>query len=316
LIDRVSQTAGDATSGHHAVGKRPETLSTSTLFVVLCGALLHAAWNTLLKASGRTERSGAGDGMLVDTALVAAGGAATALPVLLALGLAGMAPAAASWPFIAASSVIQVGYFGLVAAAYRSGDMSLAYPIMRGTAPLLTAGFGRLVLGEAPSALALAGIVAISAGVLGMAAGRQGAANRRSILAALANAVVIATYTVIDGAGARRSGSAMAYTMVIFVLAALMFVPLVARRHGGALRVAVRERWRMALIGGSCVTLSYGLALWAMTRAPVATVAALRESSIVFAMILAAVVLREKIGFARVAGGGLIVVGAVALRLG
>ena len=108
----------------------------------------------------------------------------------------------------------------------------------------------------------------------------------------------------------------MAYTMVIFVAAALMFVPLVARRHGGALRAAVRGRWRMALIGGSCVTLSYGLALWAMTRAPIATVAALRESSIVFAMVLAAVVLRERIGFARVVGGIFIVAGAVALRLG
>jgi drug/metabolite transporter (DMT)-like permease len=284
--------------------------------VVLCGALLHAAWNTMLKASGRTVRGGAGDEMLVDTALVAAGGAVTALPVLVILVLAGMAPATASWPFIAASSVIQVGYFGLVAAAYRSGDMSLAYPIMRGAAPLLTVSFGRLVLGEAPSALALVGILATSAGVLGMAAGRHGAADRRSIVAALANAVVIATYTVIDGIGARRSGSPMAYTMAIFVAAAVMFVPLVARRHGGALRAAVRERWWMALIGGSCVTLSYGLALWAMTRAPIATVAALRESSIVFAMVLAALVLHEKIGLTRVLGGVMIVAGAVALRLG
>jgi len=274
------------------------------MLVVLAGALLHAAWNVLAK-SGRDP--------LIDTTLILLGGAVFA--VLLLPFIHGPAPA--SWPFIAASSVLQLGYFVLIAAAYRLGDVSLVYPLMRGTAPLLLALASRAAIGETLAPSAIGSILAICSGVLvmGLSERRRGG-NWRPIVLALANAVVIAAYTVIDGLGARRSGQPMAYTLAIFLGGAVLFVPGVAWKHRVGLAASVRARWHLGLGGGACIVTSYGLALWAMTRAPIAPVAALRETSILFGLVLARVVLGERLGPARITGGLLILAGAGALRLG
>ena len=164
---------------------------------------------------------------------------------------------------------------------------------------------------------ALAGIVIICAGVLAMAASQRGhRADRRTVRFALVNAAVIASYTLVDGVGARRSGDAMAYTLAIFLASCVLFVPWVAWWHGAALMRAVRARWHLGLGGGACIILSYALALWAMTHAPIAPVAALRETSILFGLVLARVALREQPGAARVTAGLLILLGAGTLRLG
>jgi len=279
-------------------------VSSSIMLVVLLGALLHASWNVLAKSGGDP---------LIDTTLILLGGsvlAVVALPLL-------PAPARESWPFIATSSVLQVAYFWLVGAAYRSGDVSLAYPLMRGTAPLLVALASGLVLGERLGGGALAGVLIICAGVLTMAASQRGRrADWRTMRFALANAVVIASYTLVDGEGARRSGDPMTYTLAIFLVSCVLFVPWVARRHGDALLHAVRARWHLGLGGGACIILSYALALWAMTRAPIAPVAALRETSILFGLVLARLALHERPSAARVAAGVLILIGAGTLRLG
>jgi drug/metabolite transporter (DMT)-like permease len=132
---------------------------------------------------------------------------------------------------------------------------------------------------------------------------------------ALLNAVVIAGYTLIDGAGVRRSGAPAAYTLWIFLLtgAALAAWALLARRQ--VLRPYITRNWRLGLIGGFGTVTSYGLALWAMTVAPVALVAALRETSILFATAISGFVLKEKLGPARIAGALIIAAGAAALRL-
>jgi drug/metabolite transporter (DMT)-like permease len=274
------------------------------MLVVLFGAFLHASWNVLAKSGGDA---------LIDTTLILLGGsvlASLALPLL-------PAPAPPSWPFIAASSGLQAGYFALVGAAYRSGDVSLAYPLMRGTAPLLLALVSSAVLGETLSAQAGCGVVIICIGVLTMAlAPRRSQGDWRTIGFALANAVVIATYTLVDGVGVRRSHNALAYTLAIFLASSLLFVPWVAWRHPGALAVAVRRHWHLGLGGGACIILSYALALWAMTRGPIAPVAALRETSILFGLLLARIALHERPSRARVAAGLLILAGAGALRLG
>jgi drug/metabolite transporter (DMT)-like permease len=274
------------------------------MLAVLLGALLHATWNVLVKSGGDA---------LIDTTLILLGGsvlAVLALPLL-------PAPAPASWPFIAASSVLQVGYFGLIGAAYRSGEVSLAYPLMRGTAPLLLALMSSAALGESLSVRAACGVVSICIGVLTMAlAGWRSQTDWRTIGFALVNAAVIASYTLVDGVGVRRSHNAMAYTLAIFLASCVLFVPWVAWRHSSALATAVRRRWHLGLTGGACIILSYGLALWAMTRGPIAPVAALRETSILFGLFLARIALHERPSRARVAAGFLILAGAGALRLG
>ena len=279
-------------------------MSTPIMLVVLLGALLHASWNVLAKS---------GSDALIDTTLILLGGsvlAVLALPLL-------SAPAPASWPFIAASSALQVGYFALVGATYRSGEVSLAYPLMRGTAPLLLALVSSVVLGESLSARAACGVVIICIGVLTMAlAHRRSQEDWRTIGFALVNAVVIAAYTLVDGVGVRRSHNAMAYTLAIFLASCVLFVPWVAWRHSGALATAVRRHWHLGLVGGTCIILSYALALWAMTREPIALVAALRETSILFGLLLARIALHERPSRARVAAGLLILAGAGALRLG
>jgi drug/metabolite transporter (DMT)-like permease len=269
---------------------------------ILFGAALHASWNAIVKG---------GPDKLLTTVLVAAASGAVALVVLPFLPL----PARASWSFLATSAIVQVVYFALVAGAYNATDMSRAYPLMRGLAPALVALAGVLLLGEHLGPVAWAGVVLVSTGVFAMTFGAKGAASRLGTLLALVNALVIASYTLIDGVGVRASGAPVAYAMWLFLLNAIPLVgwALIARRR--ALGAYAARYWPLGLAGGLGNIGSYGLALWAMTHAPVAVVAALRETSILFGLAIAWAVLHERIGPARVAAALLILAGAGALRL-
>ncbi|HVQ05538.1 MAG TPA: EamA family transporter, partial [Burkholderiaceae bacterium] len=181
------------------------------VLAVLFGAVLHAGWNALVKSSGDKE---------LDTALVHFLGSLVALPPLLLVG----PPPPASWPFIAASLVVHIAYYVTLAGAYKHGDLGLTYPIMRGSAPLLVALGSSLVLGEPLSTLAWAGVLGITVGValVGLAHPGEALHHRRALRYALANAVVIATYTFIDGKGVRltvaQGASALSYVLLLFVL--------------------------------------------------------------------------------------------------
>ncbi len=251
------------------------------ILLVLFGAFLHATWNAIIKAG--TNKS-------LDAALVSAGGAVAALPFLPFLPL----PRPTAWPFIGASAVLQFAYFQLVAAAYRAGDIGLVYPLMRGCAPLIITATSGFVLNESLSGGALIGTMTICAGILTLALeARRG--SKHAIMLALVNACVIATYTYVDGIGARVSGNAVSYTLWMALLPpVLLFAWAISRRGLLAVAVHVRYNWWRGLIGGTGSIASYGFALWAMTKAPVATVAALRETSILFALIISVLVLKEK----------------------
>ena len=297
------------------------TLTWPIVFAVLCGALLHAGWNALIK-SGRDTA--------VDTALVHVLGALVALPLVLGLG----PPPAAAWPFIAASLVIHVGYYTALAGAYRHGELGLTYPIMRGFAPLLVALGSGVLIGEAPSPVAWSGIIGIAAGValVGLAHPGQALHHRKALAFAFANAVIIAMYTVVDGHGARASVSASAgasggnnlgalrYVMLLSVLDGVIYPLSVWLRRSASQRAAIaayaRRRWPVAALGGAASIGSYAIALWAMTRAPIASVAALRETSVLFAALLGTVLLKERFGLQRAIGTGVIVAGVMALRFG
>ncbi len=274
----------------------------SVFAAILLGAALHASWNAIVKA---------GPDKLLTTVLVAAASGLVAALVLPFLPL----PARPSWPFLLASSVVQVVYFALVAGAYRATDMSRAYPLMRGLAPALVAVFGLLLLGERISPVAWIGVALVSTGVFAMTLAFRGGASRLGTVLALLNAGVIASYTLIDGAGVRLSGAPVAYAMWLFLLNAIPLVgwALLARRRPLTLYAA--RHWPLGLAGGIGNLGSYGLALWAMTRAPVAMVAALRETSILFGLAIAALLLGERIGPVRLTAACLILLGAVSLRL-
>ncbi|VWX56236.1 EamA family transporter [Burkholderiales bacterium 8X] len=276
---------------------------TTTIFLtVLLAAAIHAAWNAVVKS---------GSDKLATTALVAGAAglmSAFALPFL-------PLPAPASWPYMAASVFLQVSYYVLVAKAYQQADMSQAYPLMRGTAALLVALFGAVALRERVPTLAMAGIFMIGGGIAGMAFIGRKAGGRRGMFLALANSVVIATYTVVDGIGVRHSGSAASYTAWLFALSALPLIGGLAAVRGAALWRYAQAHFGSGLCGGAGTLASYGLALWAMTLAPVAMVAALRETSILFGIAIAAWVLKERVDRARVALAAAVALGAVLLRL-
>jgi drug/metabolite transporter (DMT)-like permease len=279
-------------------------VSAHAAYIVLLAAVLHASWNGIVKSGGDKLLSA----VMITSA--AASIAALALPFL-------PAPAVASWPFIAGSVSLQTLYYALLAASYRTADMSFAYPIMRGTAPLLVAAFSAWLIGETVSQPQWLGIALICGGVLGLAVHAPAHSGRHpnATAFALGTACVIAGYTVIDGLGVRRSGAPVAYTLWIFLLTGLEMLLWTLIRRRRDFFVYLHGHWPWALAGGSGTMVSYMLALWAMTVAPVALVAALRETSILFATVISAVVLKERITRQRLACIGLIVGGALALRL-
>lgn len=277
-------------------------MSLTVILLVLLGALLHAIWNALIKAG--TDKS-------LDASLISAGGAITALPFLFFLPL----PEASAWPYIGASAILQFIYFQLVAGAYRAGDIGLVYPIMRGCAPLLVAATSGFILNESLSPGAMLGTATICAGILTLALeARRGSGH--AIRLALANACVIATYTYVDGIGARISGNAISYTLWMSLLPPVLLLTwAVSKRGAVAVAVHIRYNWWRGLIGGGGSIASYGLALWAMTKAPVATVAALRETSILFALLISVIVLKEKASPWRYLAGAIIALGGLILKL-
>lgn len=278
----------------------PGELSLGITMAVLGAALLHATWNAMVKSSS--------DKML-DTALVCIGGAAVTLPFLFFVQV----PPERTWPYLGASLAIHVAYFFAIVGAYRAGDLSHGYPIMRGIAPLLVAVAAFAVFGESVTVNVWFGIFLICGGVLSL--GLIGVASRTAIAWAIANGGIIALYTLVDAAGARLSGDAMAYVVWMFVLDCVPFGLIVlAMRRGELLSYMARNRLR-GVAGGICSAGAYAIAIWAMTRAPVAAVAALRETSVVFAALIGAWLLKEGHLRARVSGAAAVAAGIAVLRL-
>ena len=278
-------------------------LTYGVTFAVLGAALLHAGWNAMVKS---------GKDVTLDTALVALGSSAAVVPFLAFVP----PPEPASWPWLAASALIHVGYFTALAGAYRAGDLSHGYPIMRGVAPLIVALSALAWFGEAPRAATWGGVLLICGGVLWL--GLAGFDWRRSRAAtgwALANAGIIAAYTLVDAAGVRAAGGAARYVVWCFLFMGLPYVLLVIAWRGGDLAAHVRRYWRRGLAGGACVVASYGIALWAMTRAPVAAVAALRETAVIFGALLGVWLLKEGHVRRRLTGAAAVFAGVVALKL-
>lgn len=279
-------------------------LTLGITFAVLGAGLLHAGWNALLKGAP-------GGDPLLDTASVVAGGSVCGLALIPFVGI----PDAAAWKFAAASSAIHFGYYITLAQAYRTGDLSFAYPLMRGTAPLLVALLGILFMGEWPTPQIALGIALISSGIVSIAFVRRGTHTLTAAAWALTNAAIIAIYTLIDGAGARASGNALSYVSWLTFFEGITFLGWVRLRRGPAATDYIRRGWRRGLIGGAGSLAAYGIVLWAMTRAPVAAIAALRETSVLFAALIGTLWLKEGFSLPRLAGAASVVLGIAALKL-
>ncbi len=279
--------------------------------VVLLAALVHAGWNAVAKSAGADN---ARSDPFVTTCAIAIGGAVVATPLLLVSGW----PAPASYAHVVASGVIHVVYFLLVGLAYRTADYSAVYPLTRGSAPLVTALLATAFIGEHLAWNGWLGIALLSTGILGLGANAmlKGGIDTRALVIAALNVTVIVGYTLLDGAGTRLSDNPAAYVLAMMALTGLFLLPIVLASHGTPIIGRMWPHWRIALIGGAMVTLSYGAALWAMTKAPIAMVAALRETSVLFACIIATVLMKERFGAMRWLSAALIVAGMVAMRLG
>src|SRR3990170_4229664 len=233
-------------------------ISLPVTLAVLGAAALHAVWNVMVKSGPDKD---------LETVAIAVGSGLIALLLLPLLP----APAPASWPWLAGSAAVHILYFLFLAGAYRHGELSYTYPIMRGGGPMIVAVVGAVALGEVLPWAQTSGVALICAGILGFA---SGAHHRSATLYALANAVVIAAYTLIDAQGARASGAPVSYTLWFFVLSGLAIGAVVLAMRGRALPDYLRRNWARATLGGGLSAVSYAVALWAMTVAPVALVAA------------------------------------------
>jgi drug/metabolite transporter (DMT)-like permease len=273
---------------------------------VLFGAVCHAGWNALIKV---------GLDPLSTTALIGVGSAVVGL---LCLPFAGM-PANAAWPWLISSACIHLLYFAALIESYRTGDLGQVYPIARGSAPLMTAAAGAVFVGETLSAVRWIGIATLAAGVLllSMRGGRELAHFSRSAVGfALATALTICAYSVVDGIGARVSANPQSYVLWLLIGNALTLTPYALWRDRPGVATAIRLFWLRGLAGGALQTLSYGIALWAMTLAPIAIIAALRETSVLFGAAIAVVMLKEPPRGVRIIATLVIVGGLVLIRAG
>lgn len=280
-------------------------MDTTIFFAVLAAAAMHAGWNAVVKI-------GLDQFLTVTLVAVAAGAVALAcLPFT-------EVPTGAVWYWILASAVLHTGYKIFLVQAYKAGDLGQVYPLARGAAPLIVAAVSLVALEEGLDGANLAGIGVLVAGVwlMSLRGGHQvRGLNRTAVLYALGTSCFIAGYTLVDGLGARQAASAMSYTIYLFVIdAALIAIVCLAMRGWKGVK-RMEGVWKSGLAGGALSLGAYWIAIWAMTQAPIATVAALRETSVLFAIVIATVVLKEKLTPWRLAAAFVISGGTVLLRL-
>lgn len=267
---------------------------------VLTAAFTHAGWNAIAHAI---------KDQLLSFTLISGGG----LLIGAAAALFVPFPAAEAWPYLIVSAVLHVAYMLLLMRSFTLGDFGQMYPIARGTAPLVVTVLAAVFVGERPDGWATAGVAVASAGLVGLALwGIRGSGKRPhwpAILAALATGLAIAGYTTVDGVGVRASGSSLGYIAWLMILEGLA-IPLYAlHRRRSALPAQLRPYAVRGLLGAALSVTAYGLVLWAQTRAALAPVAALRESSIIVGAAIGTVFFKERFGAPRIAAAGLMVVG-------
>jgi drug/metabolite transporter (DMT)-like permease len=274
----------------------------SLIPLVLLAALLHASWNALLKVPGDA---------LARLALINLTAAAVAVSLLPWVE----PPAPASWPFLLASAAVHLGYSLCLVGAYREGDLSLVYPLARGAAPILVVLGAWLLAGERLPALGIGAVLVISAGILALTLSGWRRASLATLIFAFATGACIVGYTLIDGLGARRAESVMGYVVWLFVIDGIPLALAAWYLRRRSLAQVLRSSWAPGLVGGVFSAVAYGVVIWAMTRAPMGYVSALRETSVVLAALIGTRLLREPLGSVRVSAAVVVALGVAVLQL-
>ncbi len=275
------------------------------VLLVLLAAASHATWNAFVKS---------GEDKLVSLCLVIF---TTSLPALFALPFLPL-PAAESWPFLMVSTIVHYLYYAVLVAAYRHGDLSLAYPIARGSAPVLVAAGAWLFAGEGLAAWQWIGVVTVSVGIMSLAnpgRGRAGDGEAKAIVFALLTGLTIAAYSLADGLGVRLSEHEFAYIAWLFVFSGLPMPFIIRWRRGGESARLVRAHLRIGIFGGLISGLAYAIVIWSMSVAPIAMVVSLRETSVLIAAAIGSLFLKEHFGPRRIAAAAVIVAGAALMNL-
>ena len=279
-------------------------MDSTVFFAVIFAAVLHAAWNAVVKT--------AADKTLSMTALVI-GHAPLALLTMPFVPL----PGVESWPFIVLSILLHCGYQLFLTRAYHAGDMSQVYPIARGTAPIIVTLVSVLVLGERLSAMQLLAVALIGAGIMSLVLvrGHDGARNGGAAKLALITSLFIAGYTLTDGLGGRAAGTALGFYAVATFLNSVVFGSIMAVAKPGLLGRVWPEARLTLLVGGSASVFAYGIAMWGFTQAPIALVAALRETSIIAALLISVVFMKERLDRTKLVATFVTLAGAILLRV-
>ncbi len=278
-------------------------MTVEVFFAVLGAALLHALWNALLRVG--TSRVAA---MMV----LSAGQGVIGLLIMLTHGW----PSTSVWPWILASGLIHTGYQTFLAFAYEHGDLSRVYPLARGTAPMLTLLVSALWLSEAISATEAAGIVVLGSGILLLARGVWTSGESiRMLPYAFGSACATAGYTLTDGIGARIEGDPVLYLGWVMFIAGLTFAVAMFWMRGRSSIPRAPKVWLLGGIGSAASYSAYAIVVWAMTQAPIPLVAALRETSILFAVMIGWIVFRERMTANKVLAAVMIAAGVLLTRL-
>lgn len=277
-------------------------MSLTVFLAVLAAAALHAGWNAVVKL--RVEP-------LLAIVLINGACAVLGVFVLLFTGL----PIREAWGWLALSGVVHLLYGLALAEAYRVGDMGFVYPVARGAAPMMALIGSLFFVGDPLPPLAIVGILVLGSGIALMAFSRASSVDGRAFVFALLTACTIALYTISDGLGARAAGNPHAYAAAMFVLDGGFLLIYVLITRGPRWFLQARPALIPGMAGGAMGFVAYWIVIWAMTVAPIALVAALRESSILFATLIAIFVLKEQARPLRIAAAVLIVGGIVLMRV-
>jgi drug/metabolite transporter (DMT)-like permease len=274
------------------------------MIAVLGAAFLHALWNSLIKVG--TSRMGAM--VILSLGEIPIGLAVLAFRPALDWSIA---------PWVLAAGAAHFFYKFFLTYAYERGDLSRVYPIARGAAPLVVGIVSGFVLTDIITPAEYAGIVVLGLGILMMAQGVFASGeNRRLIPYALGSACATATYTLIDGTGARISGDAVAYIAWVFVADGVIFASIMLAWKGTDILPRERRAWGIGMIAAAASYGAYAVSVWAMTIAPIAVVAALRETSILFAVLIGWLVFGERMTRAKALAAVVIVGGVILTRIG
>ena len=279
-------------------------MSANIILLVLTAAVIHAAWNAVVKGSS--------DGRITFGLMMIG----HAVPAVLVLPfLPAVFPNAEALPYMWMSILIHWAYYYLLVSAYRFGDLSLVYPIARGAVPMLVALGGLVFIGENLTPLGWAGLILISCGILGIS--MTTSHQSKSLLGiglALATALMISAYSIIDGIGVRKADEALAYIAWLFIIESIAVIAIILPCMDRA-RKLTRKQVALGLGGGVLAGIAYGMVLVAKTLAPLGMVSALRETSVVFAALIGVLIFGEGLGRSRLIAAIIVTAGIIIMSV-